>query len=1157
MATPVLRRFWKWLPLLALLVLGLAGPARATHLLGGEMSYRYLDANGPAAAPFRYEIMVTIYNNALLATATTPAPAAPNATAMVGIYNRTTGAQIVLNPTNYPRIISQGGAPGFMDITTYTISDRLQASTGANCTVTGPTQPFRLQKFVGVVNLPVSFDGYYAVFTRSARNVDVTNLNTGNNNQPLTLYTSMAPALLPNHAPVFADTAVAIVCQGDTTISLNNAVDADGDRLVYSFGTPYGAFQGSGPNLPVVFPPLPLAIGYNPGGYSLANPLGTGPGNFALLNASTGVARYGAATQGKYVVAVDVAEYRTINGREVLIGTTRRDLQLVVAMCPATRAPVLPSALATPRAYTIEEGQALSIPVTATQPDGHPLVLTANSVLLDGAGGFNATFNGNAGTVAPGNLTGTATAAGTGTVTGTFVYNSACGDARATPYDVALTVKDTGCNGKIAADVLRITVTRAVAPTGLAGDAAVCPQTAHAYTVGGGSTPAYRWRVVGGTFVGSATGGTVQVLWGAAGPGRLVARGASAYGCLTDSVALPVTVLPAAALAVTGNLSVCLGASTTLAVAGGGGPYTLTGGGATQAGPGPFVVAPTQTTVYTLTGTAPAGGCPGTAQVTVAVLPLPVAVPGSAATICSGGTIQLGGPAVAGYAYRWSPATGLSNPAIANPTATLANATGAPSTTVYTLTVTSAASCTATGTVAVTVSPVPTVSAGPARTLCAGQTVALGAPAQAGFAYAWTPAAGLSSATAAQPVYTAANATNAPVVVKFRLVATTVQGCPARDSVLVTVNPLPPQRTITGPAFICDAAQAFTGTYAVAGASATATYQWTVVGGTLLSGQGTGQVAVQFASGAPARSLSVVETSAFGCTGTAASSLNILLDQPTIGLTTASVDATSNARVVLAYRVPNGGNTPNQVQVLRRVAGTGAFAVVGTTAPTATAFTDANALDANANSYEYQLSVANGCGTVLATAVAQTVRLQATATAGAGSYRQGSVALAWNPYVGFAVGGYRLYRRLDGGPAELLATVSATTLAYAVPNGAPGASSGAGFAQGFRVVAFSTDATPLLSNSNEATATFGSPLAFYNVITPNGDHRNDRLEIDNVALYPGNTLTIFNRWGREVYTTANYQNTWGDDASVAAGMYYYLFKLPNGTSTKGWVEVVK
>ena len=1149
MLTNLLRRFCGLGALLALLVLGLAGPVHATHLLGGEMSYRYLDANGPAAAPFRYELTVTIYNNSL------PGTAQPNNEAVVGIYNRTTGAQIILTATNYARIVMQGGTSGLMGIASTSLSQVLLPPTTTGCTVTGPQQPFRLQKFVGVVNLPVSFDGYYAVFTRGARNIDVTNLNTSNNNQPLTLYTSMAPALLPNHSPVFSDTAVAIVCQNDTTISLNNAVDADGDRLVYSFGSPYGQFTNSGPSLPRLFPPLPLAIGYY-AGYSLANPFGTGAGNFALLNASTGVARYGAANQGKYVVAVDVAEYRTINGREVLIGTTRRDLQLVVAQCPSTRAPALAPAVALPRVYTIEEGQALSIPVTATQVAGNPLVLTANSVLLDGPGGFSATFNGNAGTVAAGSLTGTATATGSGTVAGTFVYNSACGEARATPYDVALTVRDQACGGKIAADVLRITVTRAAGPTAIAGDATACTQTAHAYTANG-ATATYRWRATGGALVGSATGPTVQVLWGSAGTGTLVARGMSAYGCLTDSVSLPVTILAAPTLAVAAPLSICQGASTTLSVTGSS-TYTLTGGGTTQAGPGPFVVAPTQTTTYTITSAANPSGCAGTTQVTVVVLPLPVAIPGAAVAICSGSTAQLGAPAVAGITYGWNPATGLSNPASANPTVTLANATAGALTVTYTLTATLATGCAATGTVAVTISPVTVVRAGTATSVCVGQAVTLGAPAQAGFAYAWTPAAGLSSPTAAQPVYTAANTTGGPIVVKFRVTGTSPQGCAGLDSVLITVNPLPPQRTITGPAFICDAAQAFTGTYAVAGASATSSYRWAAVGGTITSGQGTGQATVLFTSGAPNRSLSVVETSIYGCIGTAVSNLNILLDQPTISLSTASVDATSNARIILTFSVPNGTNTPNQVQVLRRVAGTGAFAVVGMAAPIATTYTDTNTVDAGANSYEYQLSITNGCGTVLTTAVAQTVRLQAAAITGAGGYSQGSVALHWNPYAGFAVGGYRIYRRLDGAPTALLATVPATTLTYTPPNGALDTSSdGAGFAQNFRVVAFSTDATPLLSNSNETLVSFANPLAFYNVITPNGDNRNDRLVIDNVALYPGNSLVIFNRWGREVYATTNYQNTWGDAPDVTPGKYYYLFKLADGSSTKGWVEVVK
>jgi hypothetical protein len=98
---PLLRRLTR-LPtlLLSLLALLLVHPALATHLLDGEMTYRYLDANGPAAAPFRYEITVTVYNNCHLGAS---GVTAPNTNAIIGLYNQTTGAKLALTSVNYAR----------------------------------------------------------------------------------------------------------------------------------------------------------------------------------------------------------------------------------------------------------------------------------------------------------------------------------------------------------------------------------------------------------------------------------------------------------------------------------------------------------------------------------------------------------------------------------------------------------------------------------------------------------------------------------------------------------------------------------------------------------------------------------------------------------------------------------------------------------------------------------------------------------------------------------------------------------------------------------------------------------------------------------------------------------------------------------------------
>ncbi|MFD2720326.1 gliding motility-associated C-terminal domain-containing protein [Hymenobacter monticola] len=2008
------RRFFGSILLLALLVLGV-GPARATHLLGGEMSYRYLDANGPTTAPFRYEITVTVYSNGLYSTNPgSIAPPPPNAT--VTIYNRTTGAS--LPPFNINRTTpSTSGA----------LPPPISPAVPAGCTVQGPSQPFYLCKYIQVVNLPVSFDGYYATFTLGARNAGIANLsNSGNQN--MTLYVSMAPPLISNRSPVFSDTAVAIVCQNDTTISLNNAVDADGDRLAYSFGTPYSNVTNI-----TTTPPTFATTPYFNSSYSSATPFGTGPGNFALLNASTGVAKYGATTNGLYVVAVDVQEYRNINGREVLIGTTRRDLQLVVSTCPTTPPPVLPSTISTPRSYTIEEGQSLSIPITATQAStpGHPLVLTANSVLLDGSGPFNTTFNNNTGTVQAGTGTGTATASGTGTVTGTFVFNSACGNARATPYDIAVTVKDNGCGGKIAADVFRITVTRAAGPNAINGPATVCdPATVRTYTAAGPVPTSYNWTVRNGTISSGQGTNAVNVTWNSANTtGTLVLRGISSRGCPTDSVVKTVDIRPLPALTVTAAApTICLGGSTTLTVAGQAGlTYVWTGGGLNSTST-TVTVTPTATTTYTVTGTdgtcnisntvtvtvtppptanagadrticpgvastplggtpiagatyawspatglssttvanptvtlpnttnapivqiytltvtvgsncssvgtvrvtvnpaatanagpalstcsgvasasigttaltgytyswspatglssataaqptvtlpnttgAPitqtytvtatdATGCSATSSVVVTVNPAAVATPGPAISFCSGTTsAPLGGSAtpVAGTTYSWSPTTGLSNPNILNPTATGTNTTGAPITTTYTLTATTANGCVATGTVVVTINPAavadaglakstcpnvpvtigsgtavagttyawspttglssasvltPTVTlpnltggditqtytltattaqgctatstvvvtivpaavanaGGPALAFCSGESrilgggvaltgntytwspstglnntsgphptvtltnttgapitttytltvttpngciatstiavtvnpaavaqagvakstcsnvpvaigtgtavagttyawtpttglssasvlnptvtlpnltganitqtytltattangctatstvvvtvnpaavaqagpdkatcsnvattigagtavtgttytwspatglssasvlnptvtlpnttganitqqyillattsngcfqrdtvivtvnpaavavtganqttcsnnaVTLGAAPVAGYTYSWSPATGLSSASVANPTFTLANTTNTPIVTTFTLTATTANGCVATgtvtvtvnpastanagpavavcdgkrvtlgtvpvagytyswspatnlssatvaqpvllgvntgttpitrtytltattasgcvstSTVVVTINPRPAPESIVGPASVCPTVTGIA--YSVPTPAGTA-YTWLVNGGTIATGQGTAAITVNwgpaqtggyvkvfrlnaqgcssdtttlpivinprlqtvrptgpgdvvavaplprsvcqadgpytytsgsFANGstygwtiiggtqvstfqntvtvnwapvttptigkivvtetsnpasgvrclgtsdtlrvlinpsprtnltitAPARvcqgsgpvtfalpggftgstysfilsgttlvgtgstrtlntlpapgnyTLTVQETTSAGCAGplytapftvnptpatpvisgsgfvcnvaqtqqyavanptpgasyqwtivggtitstpltastvtvrfnatgpysvsvqevsaspascpSAAATRTVLFDSPGIALTLGSVDIASNNRIVLTLRTTGATNTPNQVQIMRRVAGSGAFVAVGQTPVSSITYTDATNVDANANTYEYRLDLTNGCGNLISSSVVQTVRLVAVASPGTGGRNQGSVALSWNAYAGATVSEYIIVRRLDANAGTEVLRVPGNVLQATISNTDGNATaSGFGFEQKFRVIAF-INGTPLnfTSNSNETTVQFSGDTKVYNIITPNRDGQNDVLVIDNIALYPGNTFTVFNRWGREVYSTTNYQNNWGDDPSIAAGQYFYLLKLPNGTSIKNWFEVVK
>jgi len=75
-----------------------------------------------------------------------------------------------------------------------------------------------------------------------------------------------------------------------------------------------------------------------------------------------------------------------------------------------------------------------------------------------------------------------------------------------------------------------------------------------------------------------------------------------------------------------------------------------------------------------------------------------------------------------------------------------------------------------------------------------------------------------------------------------------------------------------------------------------------------------------------------------------------------------------------------------------------------------------------------------------------------------------------------------------------------------------------------------------------------------NIITPNNDGKNDAFYIGN--LPEQSNLTIFNRWGKTVYHSLNYQNNW-EAADVVSGTYYYLLTLPDGTLKKGFLEIIK
>ena len=80
-----------------------------------------------------------------------------------------------------------------------------------------------------------------------------------------------------------------------------------------------------------------------------------------------------------------------------------------------------------------------------------------------------------------------------------------------------------------------------------------------------------------------------------------------------------------------------------------------------------------------------------------------------------------------------------------------------------------------------------------------------------------------------------------------------------------------------------------------------------------------------------------------------------------------------------------------------------------------------------------------------------------------------------------------------------------------------------------------------------------------NIMTPNGDGKNDALVIKNLDMYPNNTLRIFDRGGRQVYVKQNYTNDWVgtlDGSPLKEDTYYYILDFGQGRRIKGFVSIV-
>ena len=361
---------------LLMLCLGFGYQAQASHVQGGDLTYTSLGGN-------QYRVVLHLYRDCSGATL----PTSMSLLVKNGC-NGTTQGTYPMNPV--PNSVITG-------------TQYCATATGV-CDITGPDNFERNTYATGTITIT---PGQWLLSTELCCRPSTVNLvGQGNfryeaalNNQIMAGGTAQT---IVNSSPLSPSNPAFFVPWKQASLLSNIAFDADGDSLVYSLDQPLdgctvpSAYQsysattapiqlGAGcyllPNstLPAVFSAThPVIVRDDTTGTCPTRTLVSNPNGFAF-DATTGTllvepGRYianapSADGLNKYVVVVKITEYRKINGNDVVVGTTRRDLFLTVYDCGTNQMPTLTRTVGVQTGTTqVQQPLATAIPVLAGEP---------------------------------------------------------------------------------------------------------------------------------------------------------------------------------------------------------------------------------------------------------------------------------------------------------------------------------------------------------------------------------------------------------------------------------------------------------------------------------------------------------------------------------------------------------------------------------------------------------------------------------------------------------------------------------------------------------------------------------------------------------------------------------------------------------------------
>ncbi len=754
--------------------------SKASHIVGGEMIYECLGNN-------EYLITLKVYRDCFNGTAA---------------YD---------NPTNVFIFDANGNIVATLPIP-FPGSDTLPNNSGNPCLVVPPGICVEEAIFQYNVFLDPSPGGYTMIYQRCCRNYSIDNILSPDNTGATYLGYIPDPDLAEcNSSPYFNNFPPPLICLAEPLVFDHSATDPDGDSLVYSICDPYlGASSLNPYPNPPGPPPYSFVTFIAP--YSSSNPMGGSPS--LAIDPATGQLTVTPTATGQFVVGICVSEYR--NGQ--FLDEHKRDFQFNVAQCIGPQASIDggSNTIDNPAVFNSCQTYTFTFPNNSSNATNYFWDFGVLSSSSDTSSDMNPTF----------------TFPDTGLYhiilyvnPGSTCADTAYGDVYVYPFFTAAMSAPDGCVGQPVqfGDVTTSNYTEVNSwhwDFG-DGDTANVQNPSNIYDEAG----SYTVTLIAGNEAGcidtisevvnifpsptinaipddtiickldqiqlnAAATGASNFNWEPnynlsntsisnplAGPDVTVTYTVSisnSFGCVAmDSVHIEVydTVIAHAG----SDTTICPGGSVQLNGSGGINFQWAPPNGLSSTTISNPVASPASTTSYIFITWV--GSCTAADTVTVFVKPFPNIVAGPDVSICQGASVEIS--ATGGTSYSWSPPGTLDNPNISNPVASPLV------TTTYTVSATNVNDCPFVGQDSLTVSiiPIPPIFISPDTTIILGTYTTLSITG--GASYIWVPSDGLDNPTSATPIASPDQTTTYIVYI------TTADGCPAIDSVTITVNPNP------------------------------------------------------------------------------------------------------------------------------------------------------------------------------------------------------------------------------------------------------------------------------------------------------------------------------------------------------------------------------